>query len=55
MVRTKNHEKLETPQPYYIILDNEGAALTAPTFYDENITKFVEWLETGMKNYQNEK
>lgn len=38
-------------QPYYIILDNDGNALTAPTYYDENVTKFVEWLQTGMKNY----
>lgn len=51
----QRHKFQSNSQPYYIILDNEGAALTAPTFYDENITKFVEWLETGMKNYQNEK
>ncbi len=51
----QRHKFQSNSQPYYIILDNEGAALTAPTFYDENITKFVEWLETGMKNYQNGK
>ena len=51
----QRHKFQSNSQPYYIILDNEGAALTDPTFYDENITKFVEWLETGMKNYQNEK
>ena len=38
-------------QPYYIILNNNGDALSAPTFYDENVTKFVEWLEDGMKKY----
>jgi len=38
-------------QPYYIILNNNGDALSDPTFYDENVTKFVEWLEDGMKKY----
>ena len=38
-------------QPYYIILDNDGKAMVSPTYYDENITKFVEWLQTGMKRY----
>lgn len=42
-------------QPYYIILDNEGGALTAPAYYDENVTKFVEWLNSGMKAYQSKK
>ena len=25
--------------------------MVSPTYYDENITKFVEWLQTGMKRY----
>lgn len=39
-------------QPYYIILDNGGNAMVAPTFYDENVTSFVEWLNQGMENYK---
>ena len=50
----QRHKFQSNSQPYYIILDNEGNALTAPAFYDENITKFVQWLENGMKNYQKE-
>ena len=38
-------------QPYYIILDNDGKALVTPTYYDENVTSFVEWLNAGMKSY----
>ncbi len=38
-------------QPYYIMLDNDGAALAPPTYYDENVTKFVEWLNSGLKAY----
>jgi len=41
-------------QPYYIILDNSGAAMVTPTYYDENVTKFVEWLDTGLKVYSNQ-
>ena len=39
-------------QPYYIILDNAGQALTLPYFYDEDVEKFVQWLETGISNYK---
>lgn len=39
-------------QPYYIILDNAGQALTLPYFYDEDMEKFVQWLETGISNYK---
>lgn len=38
-------------QPYYIILNNKGEAMSAPAYYDENVTKFVEWLNGGMKKY----
>ena len=38
-------------QPYYIMLDNDGTALAPPTYYDENVTKFVEWLNSGLKAY----
>ena len=40
-------------QPYYMVLDNEGNAMTPPAYYDENVTKFVDWLNGGMKNYSN--
>lgn len=39
-------------QPYYIVLDNRGEALTPPAYYDENVAKFVEWLNLGLDNYQ---
>ncbi|MBD5226080.1 MAG: DUF255 domain-containing protein [Bacteroidales bacterium] len=40
-------------QPYYMILDNGGNAMVAPTYYDENVSAFVEWLNEGMTNYKN--
>ncbi|MCC8038244.1 MAG: thioredoxin family protein [Bacteroidales bacterium] len=38
-------------QPYYIMLNNDGQALSEPVYYDENLTKFVTWLENGLKVY----
>ena len=42
-------------QPYYVMLDNAGAPLAAPYYYDENVEKFGEWLGAGIQNYKNEK
>lgn len=42
-------------QPYYVMLDNTGAPLAAPYYYDENVEKFGEWLGTGVQNYKNGK
>ncbi len=38
-------------QPYYIMLDNQGQALSNPAYYDENLTKFVQWLDGGLQKY----
>ena len=38
-------------QPYYVLLDNNGEPLENPYYYDEDVTKFVEWLERGIENY----
>ncbi len=39
-------------QPYYVMLDNEGNPLDGPTYYDENVAKFVYWLEGGIETYK---
>ena len=39
-------------QPYYVILNNQGEPLELPTYYDENVAKFVQWLERGIENYK---
>ena len=39
-------------QPYYVMLDNEGNPLDGPTYYDENVAKFVYWLEKGIETYK---
>lgn len=39
-------------QPYYVILDNNGNAISTPYYYDENIAKFAEWLAEGVNEYK---
>ncbi len=38
-------------QPYYIVLDNEGQPLTDPVYYDNDVEKFVLWLDNGLVRY----
>ena len=38
-------------QPFYVVLDGKGDALTSHYYYDENVEKFGLWLEGGVKNY----
>ena len=47
----QRHKFGANSQPYYIILNRSGEAMTVPYFYDENVDKFVSWLEGGIKNY----
>lgn len=42
-------------QPYYVIVDNEGKPLNGSYSYDENVSKYSEFLKKGIENYKNEK
>jgi thiol:disulfide interchange protein DsbD len=39
-------------QPFYVLIDNEGMPLNKAYSYDEDVDKYVDFLETGLKNYQ---
>lgn len=39
-------------QPFYVLIDNEGKPLNKSYAYDEDINKYVEFLQTGLKNYK---
>ncbi|NDW11517.1 thiol:disulfide interchange protein [Bacteroides sp. 214] len=39
-------------QPFYVLLDNEGKPLNKSYAYDEDIDKYVEFLQTGLSNYK---
>ena len=38
-------------QPFYVILDNDGNALTGSYAFDKDVDHFLEFLNTGLKNY----
>ena len=38
-------------QPYYVLVDNEANPLNRTYSYDEDVDKFIDFLETGLKNY----
>lgn len=42
-------------QPFYVLLDNEGKPLNKSYSYDEDINKYVEFLQVGLDNYKKEK
>ncbi len=39
-------------QPFYVLLDNEGKPLNHSYAFDEDVDKFVDFLKTGLKNYE---
>ena len=39
-------------QPFYVLIDNEGNPLNKSYSYDEDVAKYVDFLETGLKNYK---
>ena len=39
-------------QPFYVLIDNEGNPLNKSYSYDEDINKYVDFLQTGLKNYK---
>jgi len=38
-------------QPFYVLIDNEGSPLNKSYSYDEDIPKYIEFLQTGLENY----
>ncbi len=40
-------------QPFYVLLDNNGNPLNTSYSYDEDVDRFVNYLKTGLANYQN--
>lgn len=42
-------------QPYYVLINNEGQPLNKSYAYDEDIPKYIEFLQTGLDNYRKQK
>ncbi|NJB82598.1 protein-disulfide reductase DsbD family protein [Wenyingzhuangia aestuarii] len=39
-------------QPYYVVLDADGNDVSKPVGYTPNVTKYLNWLEKGVKSAQ---
>ena len=39
-------------QPFYVLIDNDGQPLNKSYSFDENVANYVDFLETGLKNYK---
>ena len=42
-------------QPFYVLLDNQGKPLNKSYAYDEDISKYINFLQIGLENYRKEK
>lgn len=42
-------------QPFYVLIDNEGKPLNKSYSYDEDVPKYIEFLQTGLENFKKEK
>ena len=41
-----------TAQPFYVLIDNDGNPLERSYSYDEDILKFLSWLNSGLSRYK---
>lgn len=42
----------ENSQPCYFIVDHDGSVLAGPTYYEKNVDKYMDFLRSGIKAYQ---
>ncbi len=42
----------ENSQPCYFIVDHDGSVLAGPTYYEKNVDRYMDFLKTGIKAYQ---
>ena len=42
-------------QPFYVLLDNEGKPLNGSYSHDEDVEKYINFLQTGLDNYKKKK
>lgn len=47
----QSHKFGANSQPYYIVLNGKGEALSEPVYYDSNVDSFITWLEVAAAKY----
>jgi thiol:disulfide interchange protein DsbD len=48
----QRHKFGANAQPFYVILNHEGKPLTSSYAFSEDVAKYVQFLENGLRNYQ---
>ena len=48
----QRHKFGANAQPYYIALDHDGKPLSPSYAYDENVERYIEFLQTGLNNFK---
>lgn len=48
----QRHKFGANAQPYYVALDVDGKPIAPSYAYDENVNKYIEFLETGLQNFK---
>ena len=48
----QSHKFGANAQPFYVLLDNNGHPLTGSRAYDEDIDKYLDFLNKGLSNYR---
>jgi len=48
----QRHKFGANAQPYYITLDHDGKPLSPSYAYDENVERYIEFLQTGLTNFK---
>lgn len=48
----QRHKFGANAQPYYIALDHDGKPLSPSYAYDENVDRYIDFLQTGLNNFK---
>ena len=48
----QRHKFGANAQPYYVALDHDGKPLSPSYAYDENVERYIEFLQTGLTNFK---
>lgn len=49
----QRHKFGANAQPFYVVLDGDGNLFSPSYAYDEDVAKYIQFLNNGLKNYQN--
>ena len=48
----QSHKFGANAQPFYVLLDGDGNLLNKPYSYDENVDHYLDFLDTGIRKFQ---